>query len=63
MIGVPVRGPGAIGARVSGRSLRTSAPVGAPALPQSDQATTRPVVTESRPVVGETPSLPLHRQK
>ena len=49
--------------RVSGYSLGASAPVGAPALPQSDQATNRPVVTESHQVVGGTPLLPLRRQK
>ena len=63
MIGAPMRGPCAIGTRVSGVSVGASAPLGAPALPRSDQATNRPVVTESRQVVGGTPLLPLRRQK
>ena len=63
MIRAPMRGPREIGTSVSGVSLGASAPVGAPALPLSDQATNRPVVTESRQVVGETPLLPLRRQK
>jgi hypothetical protein len=63
MIGAPMRRPREIGTRVSGVSLGASAPVGAPALPLSDQATNRSFVTESCPVVGETPLLPLRRQK
>jgi hypothetical protein len=63
MIEAPMRGRGEIGTSVSGSSVGASAPIGAPALPQSDQATNRPFVTEYRPVVGGTPLLPLRRQK
>ena len=63
MIGTPLRGPRTIGTRVSGSSVGASAPVGAPALPHSDQATNRPFVTEYRQVVGGTPLLLRHRQK
>jgi hypothetical protein len=63
MIGAPLRGPRTPNTVVTGCSVGASAPVGAPALPLSDQATNRPFVTESRPVVDETPLLPLRRQK
>jgi hypothetical protein len=63
MIGAPLRGPRTPNTVVTGCSVCASAPVGAPALPLSDQATNRPFVTESRPVVDETPLLPLRRQK
>jgi hypothetical protein len=63
MIGAPLRGSPTTSTRVSGFSVGASAPVGAPALPRSDQVTNRPVVTEYRPVVGGTPMLPLRRQK
>jgi len=63
MIGAPMRGRSEIATSVSGSSVGASAPVGAPALPFSDQATNRPVVTESCQVVGGTPLLPLRRQK
>lgn len=63
MIGAPMKRPREIGISVSGASVGASAPIGAPALPRSDQATNRPVVTESRQVVGGTPLLPLRRQK
>ena len=44
-------------------SLGASAPVGAPAL-RFDTATDRPLIlTECRQVVGDTPLLPLRRQK
>ena len=44
-------------------SAGASAPVGAPAL-RFDTATDRPLIlTECRQVVGDTPLLPLHRQK
>ena len=58
MIGAPARGVRDVGTRVPGSSRGASAPAGAPALPLSDQATTRPSITESRPVVGRTPLLP-----
>ena len=63
MIGAPTRGPCRLGTSVPGSSVGASAPVGAPALSFSDQATNRPFVTESRQVVGGTLLLPLHRQK
>jgi hypothetical protein len=63
MIGAPMRGTRAIGTRVSGSSVGASAPVGAPALSRSDQATNRPFVTDSRQVVGGILLLPLHRQE
>ena len=63
MIGAPMRGTRTTGTSVSGTAVGASAPVGAPALPRSDQATNRPVVTESRQVVGGILLLPLHRQK
>ena len=63
MIGAPMRGTRAISTSVAGSSVGASAPVGAPALPHSDQATNRPFVTESRQVVGATLLLALHRQK
>jgi hypothetical protein len=63
MIGAPLRGPRTTGTVVTGSSVGASAPVGAPALSRSDQATNRPVVTESRQGVGGIPLLPLHRQK
>ena len=44
-------------------SVGASAPVGAPAL-RFDTATDRPLIlTECRQVVGDTPLLPLRRQK
>jgi hypothetical protein len=63
MIGAPARDSRTAGLEVPGLSVGASAPVGAPALSRSDQATTRPVVTESHPVVGRTPLLTLCRQK
>jgi hypothetical protein len=63
MIGAPVTGPCTVSLDVPGASVGASAPAGAPALSRSDQATTRPVVTESRPVVRGTPLLALRRQK
>ena len=63
MIGAPTRGPRPVGTSVSGSSVGASAPVGAPALTLSDQATNRPTLTECRQVVGGTPLLPLRRQK
>jgi hypothetical protein len=48
---------------VSGSSVGASAPIGAPALSYSDQATNRPFLTESRQVVGGIPLLLRHRQK
>jgi hypothetical protein len=63
MIGAPMRDTRTIGTSVSGSSVGASAPVGAPALPRSDQATNRPFVTESRQVVGGILLLPAHRQK
>ena len=63
MIGAPSRGPREIGTSVSGASVGASAPIGAPALPRSDQATNRPFVTEYRQVVDGTRLLPLRRQK
>ena len=54
MIGAPMRGSRTVGTRVSGSSVGASAPVGAPPLPHSDQATNRSFVTESRQVVGGT---------
>ena len=63
MIGAPVRGSRETGTSVPMSSVGASAPVGAPALPLSDQATKRPFVTEDRQVVGGTPLLLLHRQK
>lgn len=63
MIRASMRGPRTSSIGVSGFSVGASAPVGAPALPRSDQATNRPFVTESRQVVGGILLLPLHRQK
>ena len=63
MIGAPLRGPCVLDSRVSGTSGGASAPVGAPALSRSEQATNRPYVTKSRQVVGGTSLLPPHRQK
>ena len=63
MIGAPLRGPCVLDSRVSGTSGGASAPVGAPALTLSDQATNRPTLTECRQVVGDTPLLRLRRQK
>jgi hypothetical protein len=63
MIGAPMGGPRTLDTRVAGPSVGASAPVGAPALPRSDQATNRPFVTESRQVVGGILLLPRHRQK
>ena len=63
MIGAPVGAPCEAGTSVPMSSVGASAPAGAPALTLSDQATNRPVVTESHPVVGGTPLLLLHRQK
>jgi len=63
MIGESMRGPRTTSIQVSGCSVGASAPIGAPALPRSDQATNRPVVTEYRQVVGGTLLLPLRRQK
>ena len=49
--------------RCSRLSVGASAPVGAPAL-RFDTATDRPLIlTECRQVVGDTPLLPLRRQK
>ena len=59
----PMRGLRPTSTSVFGSSVRAAAPVGAPALPCSDQATNRPFVTESRQVVGGTLLLPRHRQK
>ena len=59
----PLGGPRTPHTGVTGCSVGASAPVGAPALPCSDQATNRPFVTESRQVVGGTLLLPRHRQK
>ena len=48
---------------VPGLSVGAYAPVGAPAL-RFDTATNRPLIlTECRQVVGDTPLLPLRRQK
>ena len=63
MIGVPTRRRCTATSGVPGSSVGASAPVGAPALTLSDQATNRPFVTESRQVVGRIPLLPPHRQK
>lgn len=63
MIGAPLQSPRTTSTVVPGFSMGASAPLGAPALPRSDQATNRPFVTESRQVVGGTPLLPLRRQK
>ncbi len=63
MIGAPLRGPRTAGTVVTGCSVGASAPVGAPALTLSDQATNRPTLTECRQVVGDTPLLTFRRQK
>jgi hypothetical protein len=63
MSGAPLRGSRTTSTLVTGCSVGASAPVGAPALPRSDQATNRPCVTEPRQVVGGAPLLPRHRQK
>jgi len=63
MIVAPLRDPRPRGTRVSRPSAGACAPVGAPALSFSDQATTRPSVIESRQVVDGTPLLPIRRQK
>jgi hypothetical protein len=63
MIGAPTRRRCTANSGVPGSSVGASAPAGAPALTLSDQATNRPVVTESHPVVGGTPLLTLSRQK
>ena len=63
MIGAPTRQRCTAHSRVPGSSVGASAPVGAPALTLSDQATNRPTLTECRQVVGDTPLLPLRRQK
>ena len=63
MIGAPTRRRRTADSGVPGSSGGASAPVGAPALPRSDQATNRPFVTESRQVVGAILLLALHRQK
>ena len=63
MMGAPMKGSRTFGPSVSGSSVGASAPVGAPALTLSDQATNRPTLTECRQVVGDTPLLPLRRQK
>ena len=63
MIGASRRGPRTTSTVVTGCAVGACAPVGAPALPRSDQATNRPFVTEPRQVVGGTPLLPLRRQK
>jgi hypothetical protein len=63
MIGAPTRRRCTANRSVPGSSVGASAPVGAPALPLSNEATNRPFVTEYRQVVGGTPLLPLHRQE
>ena len=63
MIGAPTRRLCTPDSRVPGSSVGASAPVGAPALTFSDQATNRPTLTECRPVVGDTPLLTFRRQK
>ena len=63
MIGAPTKRLRTANSGVPGSSVGPSAPVGAPALTLSDQATNRPTLTECRQVVGDTPLLPLRRQK
>jgi len=63
MRAAPLRDPPPLGTSVSGPSAAACAPVGAPAVSFSDQATTRPVVTESRQVVDGTSLLSPRRQK
>jgi hypothetical protein len=63
MIATPTRDRDVISARTPGPSAGAFAPIGAPALSRSAQATTRPVVTESRQGVGEILLLTRYRQK
>jgi hypothetical protein len=63
MIGAPTTRRCTAHSGVSGSSVGASAPVGAPALTLSDQATNRPTLTECRQVVGDIPLLTFRRQK
>lgn len=63
MIGAPTRRLCTADSGVPGSSVGASAPVGAPALTLSEQATNRPTLTECRQVVGDTPLLTFRRQK
>jgi hypothetical protein len=63
MIRAPASDPREASTSVPRPSVGAFAPVGAPALPRSDQATNRPSVTEFRQMVGGTPLLSPRRQK